>query len=246
MSDLYIYAHGKARVGARLRTSDVLWRYLDAAKFLDFLQNSTLFFCRGDQFDDKFEGSFTESLRHTIAESYKTNNIEFTYDEFRKRVRERVFVNCWHRGRDDSMAMWNLFGQSNCSIAITTTVGRLKSSLEEFKHPYCFFMERVEYVKHWRDPQLNIAPYSRVFAYKVKAYEYEKEVRVLLDRSADEFDVEITETGMPIKVKPATLLRSIVIAPEAPEWFRSLIVQLVERYKLSVPVHRSKLATEPF
>jgi len=246
VSDIYIYAHGKARVGARLGTPDVLWRYLDSARFIDFLQNSTLFFCRGDQFQDKFEGSFTESLRHTIEESYKTNNIDFSYEEFRKRVRERVFLNCWHRSKDDSMAMWNLYGQSNCSVAITTTVRKLKASLEEFKHPYCFFLERVQYVKHWRDPQLNITPYSRVFAYKVKAYEYEKEVRVLLDRSADEFDAQISEIGMPVKVKPTTLLRSIVVAPEAPSWFHSLIVQLVERYQLPVPVHRSKLATEPF
>lgn len=246
MSDVYIFAHGNARIGANLDAGDVLWRYLDAAKFLDFLHNNTLFFCRGDQFEDKFEGSFTQSLRHTIEESYKVNNIPFTYEEFRRRVRERVFVNCWHRSKDDSMAMWNLCGQSNCSVAITTTVGKLKASLEEHKLPYCFFLERVSYVKHWRDPQLNINPYSRVFAYKVKAYEYEKEVRILLDRSVDEFSSEISEKGMSIKVKPSTLLRSIVVAPEAPDWFHSLVRQLVERYDVSAPVHRSKLATAPF
>lgn len=246
MSSTYIFAHGKARIGARLRSTDVLWRYLDAARFVDFLQNRTLFFCRGDQFEDKFEGSFTQSIRHTIEESYKTNNIQFTYDEFRRRIKERVFINCWHRSKDDSMAMWNLYGQSSCSVAITTTVGKLKSALEEQKHDYCFFIERVGYVKHWRDPQLDITPYSRVFAYKVKAYEHEKEVRVLLDRSADEFDAKINVTGMPIMVELASLLRSIVIAPEAPDWFSSLVNQLVQRYSIDAPVHRSKLATDPF
>lgn len=236
---------GKARLGARLADADVLWRYLDAAKFLDYLHNQTLFFCRGDQFEDKFEGSFTQSLRHAIEQSYQVNNIPFTYDEFRERMRQRVFVNCWHRSRDDSMAMWNLYGRSSCSVAITTTVGKLRRALEEQHHPYYFFVERVEYVKHWRDPKLNIDPYSRVFAYKVKAYDYEKEVRVLLDRSIDEFDAEIPETGIPAKANHKTLLRSIVLPPEVQPWFESLVRQLTARYQIAAPVHRSKLASDP-
>lgn len=244
-SSSYVFEPGKVRIGARLRSQDILWRYLDAAKFADFLENQTLFFCRGDQFADKFEGSFTKSLAHSIEQSYKDNNIAFTYEEFRQRIRERVFVNCWHRSQDDSMAMWDLYGRSTCSVAITTTVGQLKKALEEQQHDYCFFMERVRYVKHWRDPELDITPYSRVFAYKVKAYEFEKEVRVLLDRSADEFHSDVSETGMPIKIRPASVLRSVVVAPEAPDWFRKLVGQLSKRYAISAPVHRSKLAVEP-
>ena len=160
-------------------------------------------------------------------------------------MRQRVFVNCWHRSRDDSMAMWNLYGRSSCSVAITTTISRLRQAIEDQHHPYRFFIERVEYVKHWRNPQMNVDPYSRVFAYKVKAYEYEKEVRVLLDRSIDEFDAVIPEIGMPIKVRQKTLLRSIVLPPEVPPWFESLVRQLKEKYQIEAPVHRSKLATEP-
>lgn len=245
MSHVVPIIPGTAHVGVRLGTADVFWRYLDTAKFVDFLHNRSLFFCRGDQFEDKFEGSFTQSIRHAIEQSYSVNNIPFTYEQFRDRMRERVFVNCWHRSRDDSIAMWNLYGQSPCAVAITTTLARLKRSIEEQQYNYPFFIERVEYVKHWRDPKLNINPYSRVFAYKVKAYEYEKEVRVILDRSINEFDANVPETGMSVSVDPATLLRSIVIAPEAPAWFESLVRQLVTQYGLTAPVHRSKLVTEP-
>lgn len=245
MSHIVPIIPGAAHVGVRLGTADVLWRYLDTAKFIDFLHNQSLFFCRGDQFEDKFEGSFTQSIRHAIEQSYAVNNIPFTYEQFRDRMRERVFVNCWHRSRDDSIAMWNLYGQSPCAVAITTTLARLKKSIEEQQHSYPFFIERVEYVKHWRDPELNINPYSRVFAYKVKAYEYEKEVRVILDRSINEFDADVPETGMTVSVNPSTLLRSIVVAPEAPAWFESLVRQLVTKYGLTAPVHRSKLVTEP-
>jgi hypothetical protein len=92
---------------------------------------------------------------------------------------------------------------------------------------------------------LDINPYSRVFAYKVKAYDYEKEVRVILDRSIDEFDADVMDTGIAAKVNHQTLLRSIVLPPEAPAWFEALVRQLVAKYEVAAPVHRSKLASAP-
>lgn len=245
VSALVIHTPGNPRIDRRLNTNPVLWRYLDAAKFFDFIHQETLFFCRGDQFEDKFEGAFTEPLKHAIEKSYQDNHIHFTYDEFRKRLRERVFVNCWHKSRDDSMAMWRIYGRSPCSVAITTTVKQLKQTFVEQKLPYEISIEKVEYVKHWRDPSLNIAPYSRVFAYKTKAYEFEKEVRILIDRFHEEFEAEIPDGGMAVKVNPQTLLRSIVIAPEAPTWFETLVHEISERYGITAPVRRSKLATDP-
>jgi hypothetical protein len=236
---------GKPRISSGLKSQDVLWRYLDAAKFLDFLQNDTLFFCRGDQFEDKFEGAFTESLKHSIERSYLVNNIDFTYEEFRRRLRERVFVNCWHKNINDSMAMWSIYGRSSCSVALTTTVEQLRQALEESVLPYDISIERVEYVKHWRDPALDIAPYSRVFAYKTMAYEFEKEVRVLIDRFSSDFESEVQELGMPIKIGHTTLLQSIVVAPEAPPWFEALVRDVSQRYGITAQVHRSILATEP-
>ena len=242
---MVIHIPGKPRLGPKLKAPDVLWRYMDAAKFFDFIHSQTLFFCRGDQFEDKFEGAFTESLKHAIEKSYKDNQIDFTYKEFRQRLRERVFVNCWHKGIDDSMAMWGIYGRSSCSVALTTTIGQLRKSLTEQVLPYDISIEKVGYVKHWRDPDLDIAPYSRVFAYKTKAYEFEKEVRVLIDRFADEFESKMPEAGMPIKVDHRTLLRSVVIAPEAPIWFETLVREASVRYGILVPVRRSKLATDP-
>jgi hypothetical protein len=245
MSRVVIHVPGKPRICPDLKDQDVLWRYLDAAKFLDFVHNQTLFFSRGDQFEDKFEGAFTDSLKHAIERSYQENNIEFTYEEFRRRLRERVFVNCWHKSMDDSMAMWSIYGRSSCSVALTTTVGRLKRSLETEKIPYDIAIERVEYVKHWRDPALDIDPYSWVFAYKTKAYDFEKEVRILIDRFHGEFEAEIAETGMPIKVSAQALLRSIVVAPEAPPWFEKLVREVAAHFGIDAPVRRSFLAKEP-
>lgn len=236
---------GKPRVNSTLNADAVLWRYLDSAKFLDLLHNKTLYFSRGDQFEDKYEGAFTQSIKHAIDSSYADNNINYTYDEFKKRLRERVFINCWHRSADDSMAMWNLYGRSSSSVAITTTVGKLKDAIQSVNLPYHIAISRVKYVKHWRNPNLQIKPYSNVFSYKTKAYEFEKEVRVIIDRFSGEFDAPIIETGMAVQVNLENMLRSIVVAPEASPWFLKLVEGVVQTYGVSTPVHRSKLALEP-
>jgi len=42
--------------------NEKVWRYLDFKKFVDLLESSELFFPRADKFDDKFEGTYPESI----------------------------------------------------------------------------------------------------------------------------------------------------------------------------------------
>ncbi|MBX3488953.1 hypothetical protein [Parvibaculum sp.] len=231
-------------VDIELKDSTVLWRYLDTAKFLDLTHNRDLFFSRGDKFEDAYEGAFTRKIKEIIDHNYRENGIDFTADEFAKRIREKVFVNCWHRNTNDSMAMWHIYGQSSAAMAITTTVGMLRDSMIEANLPFRWAIKKVRYVNHWRNPEIDIRPYSNIFSYKLKAYEFEKEVRVIVDRS-QEFDIDIAENGMKIGVSLEKLLRSIVISPTAPSWFFELISATTEKYGVLTPVRRSKLTFGP-
>jgi len=234
------------RINEQLRQDTVLWRYLDAAKLFDFFENSTLFFCRADKFSDKFEGAFTPSLRRQISEAYAKGEIGYSYEQFKRRMRESVFINSWHRNQDDSAAMWALYGKSECSVALTTTVGQLAHTLRGVEEEHDISIERVEYVKHWSDPKLDVSPdYARIFAYKTKAYEYEKEVRVIIDRTGHDHIPEIAHAGLVVPIDATRLVRSIVIAPDAPPWFEKLVRQSALRYGVQAPVRRSKLATDP-
>jgi hypothetical protein len=47
---------------------------------------------------------------------------------------------------------------------------------------------------------------------------------------------------MAVAVDAARLLRSIVIAPDAPPWFEKLVRQAALSYGIKAPVRRSKLA----
>jgi hypothetical protein len=231
--------------GEQLRRDTVLWRYLDAAKLFDFFENSTLFFCRADHFSDKFEGAFTPSLRDQISAAHARGEIDYDYEQFKRRMRESVFINCWHRNQDDSAAMWALYGKSECAVALTTTVGQLADTVEAIAE-HRISIARVEYVKHWSDPKLDVSPdYTRIFAYKTKAYEYEKEVRVIIDRTCDPAPPGLRQPGIVVPIDAGRLLRSIVIAPDAPPWFENHVRQSAQRYGIRAPVRRSRLATDP-
>ena len=222
----------------------VLWRYVSLAKFVDLLKSESLYFPRGDQFQDRHEGAFTESIKNAIEASYKMNHIDFTYQEFKRRLREKVYISCWHGSQNDSMAMWKVFANTTESVAITTTVRQLADAIEAHKLKFSTAIYKVDYVKHWRDPELQINPYSRVFAHKHIAYEYEKEYRVIIDLY-HEPDEPALPDGMRISIDKSILLRSVVLAPESQVWFRSVVEGLCEKYGCKVAVRRSRLSAIP-
>ncbi len=187
----------------------------------------------------------TRSLRSAIKESYDQNDTNFTYEEFKQRLREGVYVNCWHRGPDDNMAMWKIYGGSSPSVAITSTVGKLKEALRTASLPHFLSIRKVSYIRHWRDPKLDIDPYSNIFTYKVRAYDYEKEVRAIIDRFSEDFETDETALGMHVDVSRSQLLRSIVVCPDTPLWFREMIKELVQDYELDIPIRKSHLDISP-
>ena len=120
-----------------------LWRYMDLPKFMDLLEHQNLFFTRTDKFEDNYEGAFTPSLKRKIERSYSGNNIDSTFDVFKTKLKERIFVSCWHKGVHDSMAMWKIYGPPTQGVAITTWVKRLEDSLKN--HLYANIAETYIY-----------------------------------------------------------------------------------------------------
>ena len=225
-----------------------IWRYMDMAKFLDMLEGKRLFFVRGDGFEDKFEGSFTHTIKEAIKESYRVNKIDYQYEDFKKQLRQNVYINCWHKNNNDSIAMWRLYGGSNNSVAILSSVFRLANVLRD--HPFDqkaeIKIDKVTYTNHWKDPRINFNPYSRVFFYKVRAYDYEKEIRAVLDTTRTHFEkAPLGDKGVFLSIDFPNLIEEIVTAPDAPDWFYKLIKILVQdRYSLDIPVRKSRLTKE--
>ena len=95
----------------------MLWRYMELAKFAFILQESQLHCPRGDQFEDKFEGSYP--LKNTKDfEGYG-----FEGEDWKK----FVYVSCWHKSEFESDAMWRLYGLSKNGVAIIANEEKLIS-----------------------------------------------------------------------------------------------------------------------
>lgn len=238
-------AKSKVDVDLRLRAGNVLRRYLDVPSFMNFMMTRSLYLCRSDLFPDKFEGSFTPTVRDAICSAYEKNKIEYTYEKFKKELREGVFINCWSLGVDDNMALWKLFGKTNDCVAITTTVGKLETALDKFSGSGCLCVRKVEYIRHWKDPKIDVNPYSNVFRYKAVGYWFEKEVRVILDRFESTFESDDKDKGVSVPVDLNAFLRSIVVSPECSKWFRTVVKDIAAKYGVSCPIRNSRMGKEP-
>ncbi len=215
---------------------------------MEMIEHKNIIFTRADKFEDKYEGAFTSKLKERIEDSYRINNINSTFDEFKTKLQERVFISCWHKGVHDSMAMWKIYGDPTSGVAITTWVKRLEDILE--KHNYYqdseTYIYDVKYINHWHNPAIDINPYSRIFSHKLKAYSYENEIRAVVDTFHHTDNTRpLADYGLKINIDVEKLIRSIVIAPNAPKWFFMLIQDVMKRYNIKIPVRRSKLSFKP-
>lgn len=232
---------------SRLKNTQVLRRYLDLAKFIDLLRTQKLYLRRADLLDDRYEGSFTPKVGEAIREAFDASESEMTYEVFKNNFRRSSYINCWTASLHDNMALWQIYGKSNNSVAITTTVGRLESELLKNNADGYTYLYKVEYINHWHYDKMDILIFPKVFKYKLKAYKYENEVRVIhykeenlaIQESAD------IESGLYFNVELNQLLRSIVVSPDSEPWFIDIVKDLTRQYGITAPVKSSMMSKKP-
>lgn len=224
------------KLGASLR------RYLDLPKFLSLLHSSSLYFRRADGFSDRFEGALIPAFRRVLDESHREGKRQYDADYFYRRARVGNYVSCWTMGTTDNMALWQLYGGVKTSVAINTTVQRLVRVAVDWNEQVV--VHRVNYIDHSKNPDMVIGCYTDVLRYKNEAYEYEKELRLIVPRQGNEW--ESNPIGINLSIaKLSDLIASVVVAPEAEDWFVEIVKDLCKKYRLDVPVRPSRLTYMP-
>ena len=222
-----------------VRQKSILRRYMDLPKLLDLLHTRSLYFRRADGFSDRLEGALFPSLRESIDEAYKEKKISYNADEFYRRSRIGNYVSCWTISSKDNMSLWQLYGGVHNSIVVTTTVGRLIECA--FSWERSIHLQKVKYVNHRRIKNYIIGGYTDVLQYKSDAYKYEKELRVVVPHQSDDWASNPIDLRLSLP-SVDTLVRSIVVSPEADSSYFNAIQDLCKRYDLKAPVRRSTLA----
>ncbi len=123
-----------------------IWRYMDFTKFVCMLDRQSLFFCRPDCLDDRFEGMWGPASRRSLEIDLRDrvekggNVVGGVERQLRghKRtaayMRQLTAVNCWHLNQHESVAMWKLYIYKHQGIAIRSNVSKLIASFPDDKN----------------------------------------------------------------------------------------------------------------
>ena len=225
-----------------IKENAILRRYMDIPKLLDLLYFRKLYLRRADGFTDRLEGALFPSLRTQVDQVQAEGQSTYDADYFYRRARIGNYVSCWTRSGKDSMALWQLYGGVHNSVAITTTVKRILDVALNWDRNV--FIRLVKYVDHLNMKSFLIGDYADVLKYKREAYRYERELRIIVPQQ--DCDWQSNPMGLRLPVPDlGSLIRSVVVAPEASDEFFEATKSLCSKYGLSAPVRRSKLAFVP-
>lgn len=215
-------------------------RYLDLAKYIDLISTKTLYVASAVDFEDSLEGTLPEQIREmyeTDPDVIKHLGVEKSILEREQENRIKTNVSCWTKGPKDNMALWKIYGASNQSLAIITTLDKLIRSTLLWRGISSVTFKEVVYIDH--SDTLPDGVYSLsydTFGFKHEAYEYENEVRIVVTRSSLE-----TPSPLRLKVKPNEIIEKIIISPEAGEWFCNIVKSVSKKYNIVAPVESSNL-----
>jgi hypothetical protein len=214
----------------------VVWKYLDLSKFLDLLLSGKLFMSRSDKFEDQYEGTFSEPTFEEIKK-LAVDNPDFL--NYYKTHREKVAVSSWHINEYESFAMWQIFTQNSEGLAIQSTIGRLQKALKPETN-FDQYIGEVNYI----DYKKEYIPFDDLFfpfLFKRKSFQYEREVRIITDTSKS--DIKLND-GLKINVDINQLIEKIYIHPKSENWYKKLVIELVERLDFGFDIEKSDLESD--
>lgn len=231
-----------------------IWRYLDFTKFVFLLHRREIYFSRADQLGDRFEGSYprgNQSPREQLLRELQENVpqaadfILRSVVDTHKAVTAWTYLNCWHIGQHESIAMWKIYTKTTEAVAVQSTYLRLRSVL-----PERVLVGKVQYIDFDKGaiPENNIL---YPFLYKRLSFSFENELRALfldvpIKEGAVIYSPEVQPRGKCITVDIDTLIERIYVAPTAPIWFLELVKDVTNKYELSKNVLQSSIDSDPF
>jgi hypothetical protein len=229
--------------------ASTLWRYMPISALMQLLTMRTLHFTRIDKFDDKFEGVWPQEDQKYLDTIEGLDSRGYHIPSFTKEYRTKVAASCWHESEYESAAMWDRYAFGNQGISIKTTFGKLKAVLgisetinDKNRLYHLFDAGRVQYFDHVNDGLRKLGNRDLTllspFMLKHKGYEYEHEVRVLIETH---FGYEISAEGLSIPIDIEHLINEIVLNPHVENWFRDTVTAVVQKFGIKVDVKPSIL-----
>jgi hypothetical protein len=236
----------------------VIWRYMPSARYRDLLEGR-LHFAAAHQFGDRFEGAITQAeqaRRRQMAEDLSDDEVARERElrglsEAFGDLRRMTKISCWHARAHENLAMWERYRpEAGYAVAVASTVGALKSSLQPFRLQPTYGEETirlgaVRYIDYAREEMRDRSTLG-VFLHKRVEYSDEREVRALLSLTmAVEFGVVIPHDGVVVTVEPSELVHEVRVDAHATEDDVTAVVAATRDARVLGRVARSTLGAEP-
>lgn len=181
----------------------LLWRYLDFPRLYSLVRNKALYFTPGyvlrdlEPYELRAPVRLVESNRSEWIRAYEQ---QFPGDTEGSRLFDSTLAlsedsllyglgfSCWHINEVENNGLWQVF-VPNGGVAIKTSLGRLKNSLDCRKR--YISADTVEYIDHrisGYQPHPSAIGFEQIY-HKATFFEYEKEFRLAyrFDRDLREF-----------------------------------------------------------
>ena len=234
--------------------AEPIWRYMDFAKFVSFMHKG-LWFSRCDKLDDPWE-AYVEIQQYFppwVPTAQELVCSMVSEHEARRNLPQHLFVSCWHRSAQESVAMWKIYGMG-AGVAIRSTVDRFHRSLRPSDlAPGQFRCDLVDYDPdrrivddHSKTIELSIDSYPRHAFFKRLHFRHEEEWRAVLydERHPDRRDAE-EQTGQFIAVEHNELVERVYVDPVAPPYFRPTVQEAILRFGFPWEVQPSEIMAKP-
>lgn len=135
--------------------------------------------------------------------------------------------------------MWQIFTQNSEGLAIQSTIGRLQKALNP-ENNFDQYIGEVNYI----DYKKEYIPFDDMFfpfLFKRKSFQYEREVRIITDTSQSSIKLN---DGLKINVNIDQLIEKIYIHPKSENWYKKLVIELVERLGFGIEIEKSDLESD--
>ncbi len=236
------------------KDNEFLWRYFDIHTLLNILNQKRIRFTRMDQFEDALEGIPFETLEKFIKiKNVSTLNLAcLTIEHNNKKAnssRLKIFgcndniskrqyihyVSCWFKEQRESMAMWNLYSNSD-GVALKITFGKLKeflkpnSSESNIKDYFCGKVIYQDFRN--QDPySINgIAKLKKVSLRKDVSFSHEKEIRFVIKTNGEDSEFKLGIESESLNLMELDI--KIICHPSMADWKKENVKQLLKDHNL--------------
>jgi hypothetical protein len=231
-----------------LRSDQIIWRYMDLAKFVSLLEQNALWLARADTFRDKHEGRFPDEMRKFIEKAYEGFDDSDPSpvkdaDDFQDYLVKNTFVSCWHKNSDENMVMWEIYGRDNNAVAIQTTVENIENNIDTSNLTgHSLILKSIVYQN--ADEVSDVILYEECFFRKRSHFSFEQEVRISLDTYSRISPSKNTPHGHKLPIHVNGLIDKVLVHPDSSGWFLDAINSITTKYGIHAPVMRGVYGTK--